>query len=75
MKEYDRARDLGENVIQYDPKRCETWVLLAEWEIKSDNIDEARTLYQRAISVKFSMKNMKYLFKKYLQFESEYGNV
>lgn len=80
-REYDRARDLGEviiyllfiqNVIQFDPKRWETWNLLIEWEVKSGNDEDARRLFERAVSVKFSNRNMKNLFTKYLQFEAEH---
>ena len=43
-------------------------------EVKEGNYKEARTLFQRLITHKYNMKNMKTLFKKFLEFEKKRGS-
>jgi rRNA biogenesis protein RRP5 len=42
-------------------------------EIKFGSIEMARHLFERLIAMDFSAKKMKFLFKKFLQFEKQYG--
>ena len=70
----DRGRVLFEELLNTYPKRSDLWHLYVDKELKLGNVSQARRLFERMIAVKkSSQKNMKLVFKKYLQFESEHG--
>ena len=71
----DRGRVVYEELLSSHPKRTDIWHVFLDREIKHGNFDEARSLFQRLInSSKLSSRNMKTLFKKYLNFEMLHGN-
>lgn len=70
----DRARVLYEELLSNYPKRTDIWHVYVDREIKEGNVTQARGLFQRMInSLKVSSRNMKTIFKKYLNFEIKYG--
>jgi len=42
-------------------------------ESRLGNLEKIRGLYERVTSLQLSVKKMKFLFKKYLQFEEDHG--
>ena len=39
------------------------------------HVNESRQIFDRMVSIKTNVKNMKSIFKKYLNFELEHGNI
>jgi rRNA biogenesis protein RRP5 len=70
----DRARVIFEELISTYPKRSDIWHVYVDKEIKLGNIVQARQLFDRMTTIKTSAKNMKNIFKKYLSFETNYGD-
>lgn len=72
----DRARMLFEELLGNYPKRVDLWHLYVDKEVKLGNIFEARKLFDRMASLRQSSdRNMKTIFKKYLEFEMKYGTI
>ena len=72
----DRARVVYEELISSHPKRSDIWHVYIDKEVKHGNIPEARKLFQRLVSSsKLSAKNMKTIFKKFLNFENAHGTA
>ncbi|KAJ3027428.1 UNVERIFIED_CONTAM: Mitochondrial translocator assembly and maintenance protein 41 [Siphonaria sp. JEL0065] len=71
--EVERGRTLFEGIVSHHPKRLDMWSVYLDMEIKNNDIDHIRRLFERAIALKLSSKKMKFLFKKYLEFEKSKG--
>ncbi|GBC08360.1 hypothetical protein RclHR1_08060008 [Rhizophagus clarus] len=73
--ETERGRTIFEGMMNSYPKRLDLWSIYIDMEIKAGvNDDIVRRLFQRVVNLKFSTRQMKFLFKKWLKFEMEYGN-
>lgn len=70
----DRGRVVFEELIHNYGKRTDIWHLYLDKEVKLGNLEQARQLFDRMITLKTSVKNMKTIFKKYLAFEEKYGD-
>lgn len=70
----DRARVVFEDLLRSYPKRTDLWHLYVDKEVKLGNVAQARQLFERMIHSSLSARNMKTVFKKYLTFESQYGD-
>ncbi|KAJ3219197.1 hypothetical protein HDU67_002193 [Dinochytrium kinnereticum] len=73
MGEPERGRTLFEGIISNHPKRLDMWSIYLDMEIKNGDVAITRRLFDRAITLKLSSKKMKFLFKKYLDFEKSFG--
>jgi rRNA biogenesis protein RRP5 len=71
----DRARVVFEDLLSNYPKRMDLWHVYVDKETKLGNVLQARQIYDRMVSSKMSMKNMKTIFKKYLAFELAHGSI
>ncbi|KAJ3102583.1 hypothetical protein HDU96_009589 [Phlyctochytrium bullatum] len=69
----ERGRTLFEGIVANYPKRLDLWNVYLDMEIKNGDVPLVRNLFQRAITIKQSSKKMKFLFKKWLQFEQTAG--
>jgi len=73
----ERARTIFENMISSFPKRLDIWNVYLDMEWKQVNTEEdkerLRRLFERACALSLSSKKMKFLFKKYLEFEKTIG--
>lgn len=79
--EKEIGRSMFEDLLSTYPKRTDVWGIYLETETShasSDasvgDVDRIRALYDRAIGINSSLKKMKQLFKKYLRFETKYGD-
>jgi rRNA biogenesis protein RRP5 len=72
--EAERGRTLLEGTVSNHPKRLDLWNVYLDMEIKAGDVDMARRLFERVASLKFSSKKMKFIFKKWLQFEKSHGS-
>ncbi|CAG8443978.1 414_t:CDS:10, partial [Scutellospora calospora] len=71
--EAERGRTIFEGMMSNYPKRVDLWSIYIDMEIKAGDFDIVRRLFKRITEMKFSSKNMKFFFKKWLAFEKEYG--
>ena len=54
--------------------RCDMWSVYIDQELKYENIDKARNLLERALSVGLKKRGSISLLKKYLNLEKKWGN-
>ncbi|KAI8090037.1 uncharacterized protein BX664DRAFT_281445 [Halteromyces radiatus] len=73
--EAERGRTIMEGVMNNSPKRVDLWNVYLDMEIKQGDHDMIQRLFERVTSMKFSSKKMKFLFKKWLQFEKDHGSA
>ncbi|ORY31169.1 TPR-like protein [Rhizoclosmatium globosum] len=71
--EAERGRTLFEGIVSHHPKRLDMWSVYLDMEIRHGDLDNIRRLFERCIALKLSSKKMKFLFKKYLEFEKTKG--
>lgn len=70
----DIGRSLFERLLKDHPKKTDVWSVYLDQEIRLGDVDVIRGLFERAVSLSLPMKKMKFLFKKYLQFEKSHGD-
>ncbi|KAJ8754493.1 hypothetical protein K2173_005654 [Erythroxylum novogranatense] len=71
----DRGRSMFEGILREYPKRTDLWSIYLDQEIRIGDVDVIRTLFERATSLSLPPKKMKFLFKKYLEYEKSLGDV
>ncbi|XP_011188272.1 protein RRP5 homolog [Zeugodacus cucurbitae] len=69
----EMAQTLLDQVVTSYPKRVDVWAQYIDMLVKSEMIDSARSVLERAIIQKIPMKKMRTIFKKYLEFEERFG--
>ncbi|KAL5741947.1 hypothetical protein ACOSP7_028679 [Xanthoceras sorbifolium] len=70
----DRGRSMFEGILREYPKRTDLWSIYLDQEIRLGDVDLIRSLFERAISLSLPPKKMKFLFKKYLEYEKSQGD-
>ncbi|GMH18742.1 hypothetical protein Nepgr_020583 [Nepenthes gracilis] len=70
----DRGRSIFEKILREYPKRRDLWSVYLDQEIRLGDVDLIRALFERATSLSLSAKKMKFLFKKYLNYEKSLGD-
>ncbi|XP_058758623.1 rRNA biogenesis protein RRP5-like [Vicia villosa] len=70
----DRGRSLFEKLLQEYPKRTDLWSVYLDQEIQLKDKDLIRALFERAISLSLPPKKIKFLFNKYLKYETDHGD-
>ncbi|CAA3014339.1 rRNA biogenesis RRP5 [Olea europaea subsp. europaea] len=70
----DRGRSMFEGMLREYPKRTDLWSIYLDQEIRVGDADVIRALFERAISLSLPPKKMKFLFKKYLEYEKSMGD-
>ncbi|CAK8570928.1 unnamed protein product [Lathyrus sativus] len=70
----DRGRSLFEEILREYPKRTDLWSVYLDQEIQRKDKDLIRALFERAISLSLPPKRIKFLFKKYLDYEKSQGD-
>lgn len=70
----DRGRSMFEGILREYPKRTDLWSIYLDQEIRLGDVDLIRGLFERAISLSLPPKKMKFLFKKYLEYEKSLGD-
>lgn len=70
----DRGRSMFEGILREYPKRTDLWSVYLDQEIQLKDSDVIRALFERAISLSLPPKKMKFLFKKYLEYEKSQGD-
>eukprot|EP01130_Rhizamoeba_saxonica_P018644 TRINITY_DN9400_c0_g1_i1.p1 TRINITY_DN9400_c0_g1~~TRINITY_DN9400_c0_g1_i1.p1 ORF type:complete len:1891 (-),score=497.58 TRINITY_DN9400_c0_g1_i1:96-5768(-) len=70
----ERGRTMFEDLIGSYAKRADLWNIYIDHETRLGDIERIRRLYMRVITMKFSKKKMKNFFKRFLRFETNYGD-
>ncbi|XP_028055127.1 rRNA biogenesis protein RRP5 isoform X13 [Camellia sinensis] len=70
----DRGRSMFEGMLREYPKRTDLWSIYLDQEIRLGDVDVIRALFERATSLSLPPKRMKFLFKKYLEYEKSVGD-
>lgn len=70
----ERGRTIFEGLLSNYPKRVDIWAVYLDKEIQQGDLITIRRLFERSIHLDLSAKKMKFLFKKYLDFEKKYGD-
>ncbi|XP_063696691.1 protein RRP5 homolog [Culicoides brevitarsis] len=67
------AQALMENMLTLYPARIDVWFQYIDMLVKDKLYEFARSVFDRAIIQKLSMRKMKSLLRKYIKFEENYG--
>ena len=67
--ESERGKQIFENIILNFPKRTDQWSVYIDLVIKHKEIEFARDLFERMVGLNLKPVKMKFMFKKYMQFE------
>ncbi|XP_076345975.1 ribosomal RNA Processing 5 isoform X2 [Tachypleus tridentatus] len=70
----ERGCTLFENILINYTKRTDLWSVYIDLMIKQGDIEAVRHIFERVTSLKLSAKKMKFFFKRYLDFEKQYGS-
>lgn len=70
----ERGRTIYETLLGNHPKRTDFWFVYIDMELKhAQDVDRARQIYERMITLDLNPTKMKPIFKKFLAFESSHG--
>ncbi|CAL9060989.1 unnamed protein product [Musa banksii] len=70
----DRGRSMLESILREYPKRTDLWSIYLDQEIRLGDAEVIRALFERATCLSLPPKKMKFLFKKYLDYEKAHGD-
>ncbi|XP_019053357.1 PREDICTED: rRNA biogenesis protein RRP5 isoform X2 [Nelumbo nucifera] len=70
----DRGRSVFEEILREYPKRTDLWSIYLDQEVRLGDADIIRALFERAVSLRLPPKKMKFIFKKYLEYEKSCGH-
>lgn len=72
----ERGRSLFENLLHDNPRRLDLWSVYLDQEIaKGGDEQRTRSIFERATHLQLPPKKMKFLFKRYLEYEKKYGDA
>nr|XP_034190633.1 protein RRP5 homolog isoform X1 [Osmia lignaria] len=69
----ERAQTLFEQILSSYPKRVDIWSCYVDSLVKSNDIDIARKILERAVVQTLPPRKMRSLFKKFISFEEQHG--
>lgn len=70
----EKGRSIMEQLLQDNPKRTDLWSVYLDQEVSHGTQQRARALFERCIHLTLPPKKMKFMFKKYLEYEKKYGD-
>ncbi|EFJ44854.1 rRNA processing protein Rrp5/programmed cell death protein 11 [Volvox carteri f. nagariensis] len=71
----ERGRGILEGVLRNYPKRLDLWNVYIDQELKTGEQQRIRALFERATHLPLPPKKMKFLFRRYLEYEKEEGDT
>jgi len=69
----ERGKTMFETILANYPRRTDLWSVYADQLVKTGDLDAARALFRRMATLDLQAKRMKFLFKKWLDFETGHG--
>ncbi|GBF92560.1 hypothetical protein Rsub_05174 [Raphidocelis subcapitata] len=70
----ERGRSIMEGVLRNYPRRLDLWSMYIDQEVKQGDAGRVRSLLERATSMQLPPKKMKFLFRRWLEFEKAHGS-
>lgn len=70
----ERGRSLFEGVLQSYPRRLDLWSVYLDQEIAQGDQRRVRALFERATHLELPPRKMKFLFKRFLEYEKAHGD-
>ncbi|XP_015695265.2 rRNA biogenesis protein RRP5 [Oryza brachyantha] len=70
----EEGRSRFELILREYPKRTDLWSVYLDQEIRLGDTDMIRALFERVTCLSLPPKKMKFLFKKYLEYEKSQGD-
>ncbi|GLI68751.1 hypothetical protein VaNZ11_013243 [Volvox africanus] len=71
----ERGRGILEGVLRNYPKRLDLWNVYIDQELKTGEQQRIRALFERATHLPLPPKKMKFLFRRYLEYEKSEGDA
>jgi len=71
--EVERGKTMFETILANYPKRTDLWSVYADQLVKAGEVEATRAVYRRVATLGLQAKKMKFLFKKWLDFETGHG--
>ncbi len=71
----ERGRSVLEGVLRNYPKRVDLWSVYIDQEVKQGDEQRTRALFERATSLPLAARKVKFLFKRWLQWEKAQGGA
>lgn len=71
----ERGRSLFEGVLQNYPRRLDLWSVYLDQEIAQGDQQRVRALFERATHLQLPPRKMKFLFKRFLDYEKRHGDA
>lgn len=76
MGNAERGRSIFEGILANYPRRLDLWSVYIDQEIaRGGDQQQVRALFERATNLSLPPKKMKFLFKRYLDYEKKYGDA
>ncbi|KAL6748176.1 hypothetical protein V8C86DRAFT_1798631 [Haematococcus lacustris] len=69
----ERGRSIMEGVLRNYPKRLDLWSVYLDQEVKLGDAERTRAVFERATSMTVPARKMKFLFKRWLDWEKSSG--
>ncbi|CAF0850832.1 unnamed protein product [Brachionus calyciflorus] len=70
----ERAKTMYDSLLFTYPNRTDIWSVYIDMLVKHQKLDDARQIFNRIVQLGLTVKRMKFIFKKYLDFEKQYGS-
>lgn len=72
---HDFSQTIFEKILTSYTKNLSIWFTYVDMMVKNEQIDIARSLFERMLVLKFSLKKFKSIFQKYIDFETKFGEI
>jgi len=72
---HDFSQTIFEKILSSYQKRLPIWFTYVDMMVKNQQIDIARSLFERILIIKFPIKKLKTVFQKFIEFETRHGNA
>jgi rRNA biogenesis protein RRP5 len=70
----ERAKTMYDTLLFTYQNRTDIWSVYIDMLIKHERYDDARQIFNRIIQMGLTVKRMKFIFKKYIDFEATHGS-
>jgi rRNA biogenesis protein RRP5 len=69
----ERGKSMFDSLLFTYPNRTDIWSVYIDMLVKHNLISDARFIFDRIIKMGLTAKRMKFIFKKFMEFETEHG--
>eukprot|EP00795_Rhopilema_esculentum_P012276 gene12276-2918_t len=72
--EAEKGVTMFESVLKNHPKRTDIWSVYIDMLIKDGEYEQVRNVFEKVLTLNLSTKKVKFVFKRYLEFEKKHGD-